>query len=327
MEEENSLSNNYLAISVILPTFNRMKVLELVLTSLERQTASKKKFEVIVSDDGSSDGTQDFLRQYAKITACRFQFVLAEKNNGPAKARNLALYQAKGTIIIIIGDDIEVNEEFVQQHLDWHTTHNAIGDAVLGYVTWPESIKPNNFMRWLETGGRYFFFPYADFQSGHTVDCQNFYTCNISIKRSLLYSTNLFDESFPYASHEDIELGERLRLEGMTLYYEQSIQGYHHHFLHIEGIAKRVYLMGYSAHIYWQKVADRSSQSKKSLRFLLRHLFLLPGIWSLLVQLLKIPAGKKSNTPFRWKLILIMSYWLGIADAGCGRKARIFPVV
>ena len=313
-----------LPLSVVLPTYNRKETLELLLPLLERQSFPLDQFEVIVSDDGSTDGTQEFLSLHAKKTANKIKIVLADKNGGPAKARNSALQVASGEVIVIIGDDIEIDQNFVQQHFDWHRLHHNQGDAVLGFVTWPEAIKPSNFMRWLNSGGRHFFFRYADFRSGHPIDCQNFYTCNISIKRSLLFQTTLFDESFPYASHEDLELGERLRLKGMNLYFEKSICGYHHHFLHIEGIARRVYLMGYSAKIFWEKVPDRSSFFKKISRKIIVRLFSLPGIWPLLKKLLSLPGNADNYTPLRWKMILILSYWLGLSDAERGASTKEF---
>ncbi|BHH82704.1 glycosyltransferase family 2 protein [Desulforhopalus sp. 52FAK] len=313
-----------LPISVVLPTYNRKETLELLLPLLERQSLPLDQFEVIVSDDGSTDGTQEFLTLYSEKTVNNLKIVLAEENGGPAKARNSALHVASGAIVIIIGDDIEIDEDFVERHYNWHCLHSGEGDAVLGYVTWPEAINPSNFMRWLYSGGRHFFFRYADFRSGHTIDCQNFYTCNVSIKRSLLFQTTLFDESFPYASHEDLELGERLRLKGMNLYFEKTICGYHHHFLHIAGIARRVYLMGYSAKIFWEKVPDRSSVSKKKLRKIIVRLFSFPGIWSLLKKLLSLPENAKQYSPLRWKMILVLSYWLGLSDAERGVSPKEF---
>lgn len=314
-----------IAVSVVLPTYNRKEMLKLVLDSLENQTFQLEKFEVVVSDDGSSDGTQEFLIEYSKKNVLQFNYILAAENGGPAKARNSALAVAKGEVIIIIGDDIVVGETFVQQHFDWHCEHGEISDAVLGFVTWPESIKASMFMKWLETGGRSFFFKYADFQSGHSIESQYFYTCNISLKSSLLFKTSLFDESFPFASHEDIELGERLRLEGMSLFFEKDIVGYHYHYLHIEGIAKRVYLMGYSANIYWKKVSDHSSLLKKITRAILRQVFSFPLAWPLLIKLLKLETGIEENSPLRWKSILIISYWLGLADSWSNKNVRTFP--
>jgi glycosyltransferase involved in cell wall biosynthesis len=291
---------------------------------LESQDFPIEHYEIIVSDDGSSDGTQAFLVCFSQQTSTNFKYVIADKNGGPARARNQALKHVSGDIIIIIGDDIEVSQDFVQKHFNWHSTHNRKEDAVLGYVTWPETICPSNFMRWLEAGGRDFFFRYADLKPNEIIDCQNFYTCNVSLKKSLLSETTLFDESFPYASHEDLEMGERLGVLGMNLYYDDTIKGYHHHFLNIKGIAKRVYLMGYSAYLFWKKVPDRSSHFKRTVRYLVIRAASLPGIWSLLNRILSLTNTETGNHPHRWKIILTLSYWLGLADATRNRGTRQF---
>jgi glycosyltransferase involved in cell wall biosynthesis len=312
------------AASIILPTYNRKETLKLVLKCLENQSLPKELYEIIVSDDASSDGTQEYLSEFSQRTTSNFKYVLAEKNGGPAIARNRALKHVSGDIIIIIGDDIEVGPNFAEKHHDWHLRHSNFKDAVLGFVTWPEKIYPNSFMRWLEHGGRSFFFCYEDLEPMQIVDSQNFYTCNVSIKKAFLFETTLFDESFPFASHEDLELGERLGAVGMHLYFDNTIIGYHHHFLNIDGIAKRVYLMGYSAYLFWQKVPDRSSYFKKSVRYLLIQLASLPGVWSLLRKMLTFPDRVKGEHPIRWKVILTMSYWLGLADATRNKHVRQF---
>ncbi len=312
-----------LVASIIIPTFNRIEILQRVLQSLDHQTISGESFEIIVSDDCSIDGTRDYLAHYKRRNSNPFKVVLADRNGGPARARNLALGEVVGDIIVIIGDDIVVENNFLEKHLQWHTKNHQIDYAVLGYVSWPDSIKPSAFMTWLYEGGRDYFFNYGSFKSGEQVDCQNFYTCNVSIKREMLGS-ELFDESFPYASHEDLELGERLGRNGMKLFYSSDILGHHHHFLKIEGIAKRVYLMGRSAHIFWQKVPDDSSILKKTLRNVLKTCASIPGIYSCLLLLLRIRENENKNYPFRWKLILTMCYWLGLADAQNDKNVRTF---
>ena len=51
-------------ISVVIPTFNRCTLLRQCLDSLERQTLDHSAFEVIVVVDGSTDGTEAFLKDY-----------------------------------------------------------------------------------------------------------------------------------------------------------------------------------------------------------------------------------------------------------------------
>ncbi len=310
-------------VSVVLPTYNRLNILKQVLVSLENQSVQGGLFEIVVTDDYSTDGTREFLSTYNRRNNNCFKLLLAEKNSGPARARNLALKVASGELIIIIGDDIVVRHDFVEKHILWHDLHKNPEEAVLGYVGWPESIYPSKFMYWLYYGGRNFFFNFSSFCSGEQIDCQNFYTCNVSIKQKFL-KNELFDETFTYASHEDLELGERLGRKGMKLYYCADIQAQHHHFLKIEGIAKRVYLMGRSAHIFWNKIPDSSSFLKRKMRTILINCASFPGVYCCLLTLLKIREKQDIDYPIRWKLILMMSYWLGFSDAQKDKKIRTF---
>lgn len=312
--------------SIIIPTYNRLDILKLVLLSLESQTFAGEKFEIIVSDDGSKDGTGEFLKSYRRTSNGRFLFILAEKNSGPARARNLAIAKASGEIIIIIGDDIEVAPSFVAGHVSWHREHKDPREAVLGHVSWPESIQPSRFMRWLYYGGRRFFFNYAQFNTGQRIASQNLYTCNVSVKKSLLAKTTLFDESFPFASHEDLELGERLGRRGMKLFYEKSLIGYHHHFMQVENIARRVYLMGRSADLFWQKIHDDAGVVKKRLRTLCAIFASIPGFCEVLIKLLSLPEKLDREYPVRWQMILTMSFWLGYADARRNKEIRMLSI-
>jgi len=320
-------SDKRLKASVIIPSYNRLEILQKVLVSLEEQSVGKDLFEVIVSDDGSTDNTAAFLKEYSVQTTLIFRYVLAEKNGGPAKARNRALEKATDDIVIIIGDDIEVEKNFIEEHLRWHKMHPSVNQSVLGHVTWPKDLVANSFMIWLENGGRAYFFPYKDFVSGQQIDCRHFYTCNLSIKKEFLFQTSLFDESFPYASHEDIELGERLCRNGMKLYYDADLKGYHWHFLHVNSIARRVYLMGYSAPIYWRKVVDHSGTVKRVLRKILSYIASYSLWWKLLgVLLANKDLDNCHHGKIRWKLIMILSYWIGFSDGVRQVPIKIFPV-
>jgi len=69
---------------VIVPTFNRLPILKKCLAALEGQTLSARDFEVIVIDDGSSDGTEELLTKYSPPFA--FQY-WRQTNSGTGAAR------------------------------------------------------------------------------------------------------------------------------------------------------------------------------------------------------------------------------------------------
>jgi GT2 family glycosyltransferase len=94
-----------LLLSVIIPTYNRKDSLLRTLDSLSRQTCSAERFEVIVVDDGGSDGACEI-----KQRAFPFQLVyLCQANQGSAAARNYGAQQSRGDVLVFIDDDITLD--------------------------------------------------------------------------------------------------------------------------------------------------------------------------------------------------------------------------
>lgn len=304
---------------VLIPTYRRSDVLADVLRKYEVQYRENPTFCLVVVDDGSGDGTRGVLEAFAAKTPMAFRYQSLDQNIGPAGARNKALQLVKGEIVLITGDDILPSDTFVADHIKWHSSHSSREDAVLGYVTWPSDLDATPFMQWLESGGRQYFFNYADLPRDRSIGGESFYTCNVSVKKALLDGEK-FDEGFRYASHEDLELGHRLQKKGMRLFYDPSICGYHWHKLEIAKIAKRVYVMGYSASVYWGKVEDYSSSFRRRLRSILK---LCMGVF-ILLPLWKSARAMSSDikSPFSWRILLFVSYWLGLRDAEKGAPLR-----
>ncbi|HEX3596477.1 MAG TPA: glycosyltransferase family A protein, partial [Polyangiaceae bacterium] len=104
-------------LSVVMPTYNRKARLLRVLSALGRQTADTKHFEVVIVDDGSTDGTSDAVRATSHPFALR---LLQQKNGGPARARNTGVDAASGKLILFLDDDVEPLPELVGEHLSSH---------------------------------------------------------------------------------------------------------------------------------------------------------------------------------------------------------------
>jgi glycosyltransferase involved in cell wall biosynthesis len=98
--------------SVIVPTYNKARYLERTLASWTLQEHSD--YELIVNDDGSTDGTRDVLRRFESRLPLRYQSCT---NGGRAVARNRALSLARGDIIIFSDDDRIVDPRFVSAHI------------------------------------------------------------------------------------------------------------------------------------------------------------------------------------------------------------------
>ena len=89
-------------VTVYIPTFNRLELLQRAVESVRNQTY--KNLEIIVVDDCSTDGTQKYLAQLAKEDS-RVRYFLKEKNSGACVSRNIAIENAKGEFITGLDDD------------------------------------------------------------------------------------------------------------------------------------------------------------------------------------------------------------------------------
>lgn len=97
-------------ISVIIPTYNEKKVLEKAIESLGEQTYSD--FEIIIVDDGSTDGTLEILENLSK-TLKDFSFY-RQKHLGAGAARNLGASKAKGDILVFVDADMTFDPDFLK---------------------------------------------------------------------------------------------------------------------------------------------------------------------------------------------------------------------
>lgn len=85
-------------LSVIIPVFNDLKAIKLTVDALRKQTYDKSKFEVIVIDNGSIDGTYEWIKQQPDIVALKEERYLGS----PYSARNRGIEIANGEIIALL---------------------------------------------------------------------------------------------------------------------------------------------------------------------------------------------------------------------------------
>ena len=99
-------------ISIIIPTYNRREELKHLLASLKRQYCSVP-FEVVVVDDGSTDGTRELLETVAKEWDGTLRF-LSQDNRGIGPARNLGVKYACGDILVFVDSDCIAPKEWLK---------------------------------------------------------------------------------------------------------------------------------------------------------------------------------------------------------------------
>ena len=97
------MSNN-LFFTIAVPTYNRRELLKRNLNHLENLNYNKNKFEIIVVDDGSTDGTINFLKKFSEKTQLNFNY-FQQKNGGKYTAVRKAVTEAKGEFFIVNDSD------------------------------------------------------------------------------------------------------------------------------------------------------------------------------------------------------------------------------
>ncbi|MEM7583429.1 MAG: glycosyltransferase family 2 protein [Acidobacteriota bacterium] len=237
-------------ISVVIPTYNRMDVLPEVLAALAAQEDAPS-FEVIVVDDGSSDGTSEWLARQSFSVPVE---VISQQNQGPAAARNRGVQTASGGRVAFLGDDTVPSRGWLATH---HRASRSLADrdrvAILGYTGWHPRMRLNPFLEYINEYGLQF--GYALIDEPDAVPFNFFYTSNISLPRELLLREP-FDLRFPYAAWEDTELSYRLFKHGMRLIYEAEATVAHDHPTTVKRFTQRQEKAGYSAVVFYQLHAE-----------------------------------------------------------------------
>src|SRR4051812_19039811 len=192
------------AVSVVIPTFERLDVLPEVLRALAAQEGAPP-FEVVVVDDGSGDGTRELLAGYRGPLALT---ALLEDHQGPAAARNAGVRAAHGELVAFLGDDTVPAPGWLAAHVAAHASRAVRAPlAVIGYTAWHPSMRTTPFLRYINEHGLQF--GYALIDDPERVPFNFFYTSNVSLPRELLLAEP-FDLGFPHAAWEDVELSYRL---------------------------------------------------------------------------------------------------------------------
>lgn len=241
-------------LTVIIPTYNRVKLLAKALAGYEKQSSPELIGELLIVDDGSTDGTEAFVREFCGKSRLPVRY-LRQSNKGPAAARNLGISEAKSHLVLFTDSDIIPSHDLVEQHSAGHRQHPEIYTAILGYVTWSPEVNPTPFMRWY--GEDAMLFAYRSARGRTELDFRFFYTCNLSVKTSLLREYGRFNESFRSAAYEDTELGYRLSKHGMTLRYNPAAVGYHYQFFSFAAACRKARANADAAQVFFQTEAGQ----------------------------------------------------------------------
>lgn len=195
-------------VSIVIPAYNAARTLEACLRACLDQTYPET--EVIVADDGSTDGTPEI----AARLGVRY---LWQENRGPAAARNTGARAARGEIIAFTDSDCVPASDWIEQLMAGFAPDIVAVGGTYGIAN-PES--------------RLARLVHEEIVVRHTrfkdeVDFLGSF--NVAYRKDAFDAVNGFDESFTAASGEDNDLAYRLQDAGGTLRFHRAAVVAHHH--------------------------------------------------------------------------------------------------
>lgn len=198
----NEATRKFPDFSIVVPVRNRRDLLRRTIESISRNDIGDLNGEVIVCDDGSSE---DVARSLEDLALPRMELKYVRQSpKGPAAARNLGISQSSADIVIFIDSDVIVSDTTIRQ-LYLYLRHNQ---TCLGVEACLEPCE-----------GRIGTLSDAPI----SMHGGGYHTAGIAYRKKILYEVGGFDEYFPYAACEDVELACRVLQLGEIAFCSTAI--------------------------------------------------------------------------------------------------------
>ncbi|MGD0052992.1 MAG: glycosyltransferase [Vulcanimicrobiaceae bacterium] len=234
-------------LSVVVPTYNRIDTLRLMIPALIAQDRPRGEFEVLVADSNSTDGTAAYLAEVAR----EHPFVrhLPGPYSGRAGARNAGIAAARGEIVLFTDSDILAAPDLLSRHL---AHHDAPGSrAVVGM-----EVQVDTYEDYLRKRDDAALRRPLHGEHPKRLSWLYFLTGNASVPKRELDRVGRFDEDFTGYGHEDLELGYRLQHAGVAIVYEPRAVNYHYQYVPWDEQQRKYELAGRSTVRFFRKHPD-----------------------------------------------------------------------
>jgi glycosyltransferase involved in cell wall biosynthesis len=229
-------------ISIIIPTHNGGWIVRRAVEALSVQDVPPDRYEIIIVDDGSTDGSTEGIEGLAGGIPVR---VLRQANRGRAAARNYGAAEARGRVLLFMDADVWATPGLIAAHLAHYAGRRNIG--VQGrWKDHPDSLT-TMFMRARNV------IPDATIRRREGMSPYHVVTRNFSVDAEAFHRVGGFDEGFHGYGWEDIELGFRMVRNNVMLRFEPTALGMHYHIQTLAEARAKMREAGVGAVYFWEK--------------------------------------------------------------------------
>lgn len=214
-------------ITVVIPNYNGIGFLRECLDSVLSQAPDTPAYEVLVVDNGSSDGSLELLKEYSLDSRVRVEAL--PENTGFCHGVNLGIARSAAPYVILLNNDTKVREGFVKNLYDAIESRPKAFSVGARMLMWdaPDLLDG--------AGDRYCVLGWAYARGKgkptkrYSRPCEIFSACGGAAiyRRSVLEKIGCFDEEH-FAYLEDLDIGYRARIYGYHNYYEPSAEVIHY---------------------------------------------------------------------------------------------------
>jgi GT2 family glycosyltransferase len=192
---------NNLRVSIIVLNYNGLRFLDKCLDSLRKLNFPKDQYEILLVDNGSVDGSIEFLEKEYKDVI----LIKNKKNLGVCLANNIGIERTNSEYVVLLNNDLHLHKDFVKnlvEVMDEHPKAGCCGGEEFYYDD--NIVDPTGDIRKTSWMG-----------SGATI-----------YRRKALDQSGLFDDSFFFYC-EDIDLSWKIKLTGWDIYQNEKAVFYH----------------------------------------------------------------------------------------------------
>ncbi|MDF2985951.1 MAG: glycosyl transferase [Eubacterium sp.] len=231
--------------SIIIPTYNRSRLLKYTIDSILEQSIDSRFLQIIVVDDGSSDDTKEVVKPYFSKVNFKY-FYQEDKGYRVSKARNTGILNADAPLCIFADASVILGKHAVEEHLKIHGSCTG-PCAVIGYVYGFDDYNrdsskllelvdvknPDKSISELKKLGicdsrEPLYQKYGDDLSKWPAPWVIFWTCHVSVPKAALIQANLFDEAYTSWGGEDTDLALALEKNNVRFVMSRSVESIHY---------------------------------------------------------------------------------------------------